>query len=98
MNKILSRTLAVAALAGAAIFTPTGPAFADDNPGWNLIGENLALVNLLSQNQAINDGNNNNVNNHSNGSNNHNQQNNSDNSEIDLLSEWDILNHLTVNN
>ncbi|MCM1976487.1 hypothetical protein [Streptomyces sp. G1] len=52
MNKILSRAFSAAAVAGIATLAAAGPALADPAPG-GLIGSQLEVIGLASQNSAV---------------------------------------------
>ncbi|MGW7296688.1 hypothetical protein [Streptomyces sp. NPDC054829] len=93
MTKIFSRALgvaAVAAVAGIASFAAASPALADPAPG-NLIGSQLEVIDLASQNSALNNGNTGGSVNHSESTQNSAQQIVTDAQSIDVLKNTDAL-------
>jgi hypothetical protein len=79
MNKIFCRTLTVVAVAGACSLTSAASASA------NVIGENLSLAQIASQQAGVNSGNQQSTSNHGSNNGNNAQQGVSDNQDIDVI-------------
>ncbi|MEU4800435.1 hypothetical protein [Streptomyces sp. NPDC023327] len=84
MTKIFSRALSAAAVAAIASLAAASPALADPTPG-SLIGGQLGVLDLASQNSAVNNGNTGGAVNHSENTQNSAQQVVTDAQAIDVL-------------
>ncbi|MCX4920224.1 hypothetical protein [Streptomyces sp. NBC_00687] len=86
MIKILSRAVSVAAVAGFAAFAAANPAFAAPEPG-GLIGDQLGVIDVASQNSGVNNGNHQGTASHSQNTQNSAQQIVTDAQSIEVLKE-----------
>ncbi|PWS45688.1 hypothetical protein DKT74_08730 [Streptomyces sp. ZEA17I] len=90
MTKIFNRAFGVAAVTAIASLTAASPAVADPTPG-GLIGSQLGVIDLASQNSAVNNGNTGEAVSHSENTQNSAQQVVTDAQSIDLLKDVDVL-------
>ncbi|WP_225804585.1 hypothetical protein [Streptomyces sp. NK15101] len=90
MTKIFSRALSAAAVAAIASLAAASPALADPTPD-GLIGHQLGVLDLASQNSAMNNGNTGEAVSHSQNTQNSAQQDVTDAQAIDVLKNVDVL-------
>ncbi|MES9805618.1 MULTISPECIES: hypothetical protein [Streptomyces] len=90
MTKIFNRAFSAAAVTAVATLAAATPAVADPTPG-GLIGSQLGVIDLASQNSAVNNGNTGGAVSHSENSQNSAQQVITDAQSVDVLKNVDVL-------
>ncbi|WP_261720505.1 hypothetical protein [Streptomyces sp. FZ201] len=90
MTKIFNRAFSAAAFTAIATLAAAGPAVADPAPG-GLIGSQLEMIGIASQNSVVNNGNGGGSASHSENTQNSAQQVVTDAQSIDVLKNLDVL-------